>query len=177
MLPPRVLGAVLAALLCFAAADARAEAPPMRVELNIFGQPVIYRYGIKQDYFFLTGTGLPRAFQGVPEAEFLARRYQLWSTAGNVTSLVGTAAFVGGIWYRLDHGYRRTQKPASWTLVLVGGTLSAAGTVVAAASTRLIYQAVNVFNERVQPEQLPEFKMFHTGTGATQYQLVWSYRP
>lgn len=177
MIKPWVTGCLLAALLLAWSGEARAEAPPMRVELNIWGQPVIYRYGIKQDYFFLTGTGLPKAFAGVPEAEYLAKRYQLLATTGNVMSVVGTAAFVGGIWYRLEHSLRRTQKPASWTLVLAGGTLSGAGTVLAASSTRLIYQAVNVFNERVQPEQLPEFRMHETRAGVTEYQVVWSYRP
>ena len=44
-------------------------------------------------------------------------------------------------------------------------------------STRLIFQAVNVFNERVQPEKLPEFRMFQTDAGVRKVQVTWSYRP
>ena len=177
MIGPRVRRGLLVAALLLAAGDAFADSPPMRLELNLLGEPVIYRYGEKQSYFFMTGTGLPKVFEGVPESVHLAERYQIFATTGNAATIVGTAALVGGVWYRLDHKYHRTEKPASWYVVIGGGALSTGGTLLAQASVRLIYQAVNLFNERVQPEKLPEFKMYQTDTGRPEYQVTWSFRP
>lgn len=149
----------------------------MTIELNILGQPQVYRYGVKQDYFFLTGWGLADAFKEVPEAHHLAKRYEMFTTWGNVASFAGTAAMVGGVWYRLDHEYKFKDHPPSLALWLGGTLLSFGGAFVAASAPRLIYQAVNIYNERVQPEMMPEFDMQLTQTGEPEYRLTWSYRP
>lgn len=165
------------AMLFAAAPGALAEAPPMTIELNIFAQPQVYRYGKKVDYFFLTGWGMADAFKEVPEAHHLAKRYEMFTTWGNAASFVGTAAMLGGVIYRLDHEYKFKEHPPSLALWLGGTVLSLGGGFVAASAPRLIYQAVNVFNERVQPEMLPEFDMQMTQTGAPEYRMTWSYRP
>jgi hypothetical protein len=161
-------------LVFIAPPAAFAEGPPITMELNYFGQPVLYRYGEKQSFFFYTGTGLPEIFKGVPEAEYLAGRYQLFATLGHGLSFVGSAAVGAGIYYRLSKEYKRADHPLSWYIILGGGALSAGGTVVAVLSQRLIYQAVNVFNERVQPEMLPEFHMHTADGGQPEYRVLWS---
>lgn len=163
-------------MLLAAAPGALAGAPPMTIELNILGQPQVYRYGKKVDYFFVTGWGMADAFKEVPEAHHLAERYEMFTTWGNVASFVGTAAMLGGVWYRLDHEYKFKDHPPSLALWLGGTVVSFGGAFVAASAPRLIYQAVNLFNERVQPEMLPEFDMQMT-QGAPEYRMTWSYRP
>jgi hypothetical protein len=153
-----------------------AHSPPIIIELNVWGNPILYRDGVEQDYWGLTGTGLPKAFEGVPQAVALAERYQWWVTGGNIASVVGNVMFSAGIWYRLKEGLHRTQRPASWGLVLGGGALAAGGAVSATVSKRLIYQAVNIFNDRYDPQNdpkiAPEFRTQFSDAGHPEGQML-----
>ena len=159
------------------ARSAWAHPPPMTTELSIFGNPIIYRFGVKQDYFVLTGTGLPKAFEGVPEAVALAERYQWWLNGGNVASVVGNVLIVGGVYYRLKEldGPEKSNRSAAWYSIIGGAVLAGGGAFASQAAKRLIYQAINVFNDRFEPGFTPEVRGDYTDTGHPEGQFLLTY--
>lgn len=149
----------------------------MSSEISIFGNPIIYRFGVKQDYFALTGTGLPKAFEGVPEAVALAERYQWWLNGGNVASFAGNVLIVGGVYYRLKEldKPQTTKRTTAWYAIIGGAVLAGGGAFTSQAAKRLIYQAINVFNERYEPGFTPEVRGEYTDTGHPEGQLLLTY--
>lgn len=129
--------------------------PVMTAEISIFGNPIIYKYGKRQWYLPPTGTGLSQIFEGVPEAQQLARRYQFWATTGSAASLAGALATSAGYWYRIQHRLPRSEHPGSWAVIATGATMWLGGQFLVAGSKRLIFRAVNVFNDRFEGGSVP----------------------
>jgi hypothetical protein len=125
------------------------------MNLSLLGNPILYREGVEQPYWFVTGWGLEAAFEGVPEAQALARRYQFWSTTGNAASVVGSTIFIGGSWYRINRGLGRNEHPASWAILATGALVSFGGGFIAQSAKKLIFEAVNVFNASFDPHLQP----------------------
>ncbi len=162
-----------AGLLFATAAPVAAHPPPIETSINLWGNPVLFRHGREQEYWSFTGWGLEKAFRGVPEAQALARRYRYWATTANSVSLLGTAMFAGGTWYRLREGTDPGRQPGSWAVIISGGVLAVGGTLVAGQAKRLIYDAVNVFNARFVPAIEPGLRTHVNAEGRLEGRLMF----
>ncbi len=173
--PMRWLPALLLVLALLPAGKVFAWEPPMKVEQSILGNVIVYRDGEQQPYWAMTGYKLDRAFEGSPRAVALAKQYQFWSTVGLASTAVGNALFLGGVYYRLAHEYRRNDHPASWAFVISGGLLSMGGSFINMNSKRLIFQAVNAFNEDYDPQQIPKLRIEAGWEAAPEGRLVLDF--
>lgn len=148
----------------------------MTMELSMFGNLQVYRHGERQDYSMFTGRGLHEAFEGVPQAEMLAKRYQLWTTVGQGMAITGNALFLTGFWYRILNEKQRNEHMLSWAAVLGGASMTVGGGVLSQSAKRLIYQAVNTFNAEYDPKFDPQIQIHTTQAGGLEgrFMLEWS---
>lgn len=146
------------------------------MEMSVLGNLHVYRNGERQDYGMFTGRGLDDAFEGVPQAQMLARRYQLWTTVGQGMAITGNAIFLTGLWYRILNEKQRNEHLLSWAAVMGGAGVTLGGSVLQQGAKRLIFQAVNTFNAEYEPQFNPQIEIHATETGVMEgrFMLEWS---